>query len=165
MPHRSSRPHRHTAAGQGESAPFHFETTWRVGAGVERTWEVLSDLSAWPRWWPGMRAAHLSRDGSRAALTVQSPFGYRLNFTLDLVDSRPPRTAGFTASGDLRGAGGFRAEPDGTGTRMTIMWCVVTSRRLLSGARPFARLAHGLVMAAGQWGLRRVCSAPRGSPG
>ncbi len=154
--------HRHTAPAEEESQPFHFETTWRVDADPRQVWEVLSDLSSWPDWWPGMRSARMHEDGRRADMVVQAPFGYRLNFTLSLEDSRPPHTAEFSATGDLRGLGDFRAEPDGAGTRMTILWCVVTRSPLLRVARPVAGHAHDLVMAAGQRGLRRACARPAG---
>ncbi|AGF72040.1 SRPBCC family protein [Corynebacterium halotolerans] len=149
--------HRHTLARQGESAPFHFETTWRVPAEAEQVWRVLSDVSSWPDWWPGMRTARMRGSGDRASLMVQSPLGYRLRFAIALLSSEPPTSAELTVDGDLRGEGSFTAHQDADGTRLTITWCVVTRRRLIGAVRPVATWAHDAVMAAGQRGLRRAC--------
>lgn len=146
--------HQHTPALPGESAAFHFETTWWVPAEEERTWEVLSDISSWSAWWPGMSRSH--RIGERACLVVRSPLGYSLRFTLELVHADAPRGARFMVHGDLRGVGSFTSTPEGDWTRVQIMWCVVTRRRLVGLLRPIARWAHAVVMNAGQRGLRRV---------
>ena len=55
---------------------------------------------------------------------------------------------------DLRGTGHFTGSPDNGGTRVRIMWCVVTRRRLIALLRPVARWAHAAVMRAGEKGLR-----------
>ncbi len=146
--------HQHTSSRPGESAAFHFETTWWIPAEEERVWEVLSDISSWSDWWPGMSQSH--RVGEQASLVVRSPLGYSLRFTLDLVEADAPRSARFTVDGDLRGVGSFTGAREGGETRVQIMWCVVTRRRLVSFLRPVARWAHAVVMNAGQRGLRRV---------
>lgn len=145
-------------AGEGEYAPFHLETVWRVPAEVDRVWEVLADLSTWSTWWPGMRRASMGEDARHGGLVVQSPLGYQLRLELLLLEEHPPHSAQFTTSGDLRGTGSFRAEPTERGTRMDITWCVVTRSPWLGRLRPLAAGAHAVVMAAGQWGLRRACS-------
>ena len=151
--------HRHTLPRDGESAPFHFETTWKVRAGLGCVWGVLSDISSWPGWWPGMSRVEMSGDGLHGELVVQSPLGYRLRFTLCLVEKHAPRGAAFSVTGDLRGTGTVRLRSEGETTVVTIMWCVVTRRRLLDRLRPAAAAAHNVVMAAGQRGLRRTCGA------
>lgn len=150
--------HRHTVAGEGEYAPFHLESVWWVPAGIDRVWEVLADLATWPTWWPGMRRATLGEDVRHGGLVVQSPLGYQLRLELLLEEEHPPHSARFTTSGDLRGEGSFRAVPTGRGTRMVITWCVVTRNPWLGRLRPLAVGAHAVVMAAGQWGLRRACA-------
>lgn len=156
--------HRHTLPGDGESAPFHFETIWRARADLEDVWEVLSDISSWPGWWPGMRRVEMSEDGLHGDMVVQSPLGYRLGFTLRLEEKHAPRGAAFSVTGDLRGIGTVRLNPEEETTVVTIMWCVVTRRRLLDRLRPMAVSAHNVVMAAGQRGLRRTCGARRTGP-
>ena len=144
--------HRHTAPGPGESDAFHLETTWWVAAERRRVWDVLSDVSSWQGWWPGIACSRQS--GEHAQLVVRSPLGYRLRFTVDLLESDPPDEARFDVADDLRGTGHFTGMPDSGGTRVRIMWCVVTRRRLVGLLRPVARWAHAAVMRAGEQGLR-----------
>lgn len=144
--------HRHTDPEPGESAAFHLETTWWIAADLRRVWDVLSDVSSWQDWWPGISRSR--RAGDHARLVVRSPLGYRLRFTVDLLDSHPPEDARFTVAEDLRGTGSFTGVPAGGGTRVRIMWCVVTRRRLIGLVRPVARWAHAAVMRAGEKGLR-----------
>lgn len=101
--------------------------------------------------------SRLLAGGGRAVTTVQSPLGPRLALTLELVRSRPPRSATFAVTGELRGTGGLTLQDDGDTTRATITWCVATPHRVLGALRPVAEFSHGVVMAAGQRGLRRVC--------
>lgn len=149
--------HRHVTALPGEFGPFHLESRWRVRGERERVWEVLSDVSGWPAWWPGIVRTRLLSGGDRAVTTVQSPLGPRLALTLELVRSRPPRSATFAVAGELRGTGGLTLQDDGATTLATITWCVTTPHRVLGALRPVAEFSHGVVMAAGQRGLRRVC--------
>lgn len=105
-----------------------------------------------------MHAVQGSGEGDRAWLMVRSPLGYRLRFTIDLVSAEAPYAAELAVDGDLRGVGSLRARRDGDGAELKILWCVVTRRRLVRALRPLASWAHAVVMAAGQWGLRRACS-------
>ncbi|WP_453975930.1 SRPBCC family protein [Brevibacterium pityocampae] len=153
-------PHRHTAPAPGESAAFHFTSTWTAPVPPARVWEELIAVEHWPRWWPGIRSARVLADpgegapGRRVALTIGSPLGHRLRFALELTEARPPERALVRAAGDLRGTGRLTAAEAGAGTALTITWCVVSRRRLVRALRPLAPWAHGRVMAAGERGLR-----------
>lgn len=153
-------PHRHTAPAPGESAAFHFTSTWTAPVPPARVWEELIAVEHLPRWWPGIRSARVLADpgegapGRRVALTIGSPLGHRLRFVLELTEARPPERALVRAAGDLRGTGRLTATEAGAGTALTITWCVVSRRRLVRALRPLAPWAHGRVMAAGERGLR-----------
>lgn len=148
--------HRHVTARPGESRPFHFETPWQAPASPARTWQVLSDIPAWPTWWPGITSARTLQTREHARLAVQNPLGHHLQLDLTLVAEHPPFSARFTVAGDLRGTGTVALRPTGENTRVTITWCVVTRRRLIRALRPLAAPSHAAVMAAGQRGLRRI---------
>lgn len=147
--------HQHVTARPGESRPFHFETIWQVPASPAQTWQVLSDIPAWPTWWPGVKAARTLRAREHAHLVVQNPLGHRLQLDLTLVADHPPFSATFTVAGDLRGTGTVDLRAVGRNTRATITWCVVTRHRLIRVLRPLAAPSHAAVMAAGQRGLNR----------
>lgn len=164
--------HQHTVAvGAGESRVFHFETTWEIPCPGERVWEAIADVSAWPQWWPGVRCTTVHRaaqdrhgNGTTADVMVASPLGYRLRFTIRIRDAHKPVRATIEVTGDLRGTGWWEAvtgEDEVRGTRVRIVWCVVTQRSVVRLLRPAAPLAHGLVMRAGQAGLRRQLRSKR----
>ncbi|WP_235344856.1 SRPBCC family protein [Brevibacterium sp. UCMA 11754] len=99
--------HQHVRPHAGESAPFHFENTWRVDASPTEVWSVLSDVKSWPQWWPGLPVAVPVDDrnvpGRRAEIQVESPIGVTLSFGIELQDTDPPSFVSFSATGDLRG--------------------------------------------------------------
>ena len=146
--------HEHILSRPGESTVFHLDSTWWIPAAEDRVWEVLAEISSWSQWWHGMTRS-LRRDGT-AWLEVRSPLGYRLNLVLTLLSETPRHSARFTVDGDLRGVGSVLTAAHGSGTRVDIMGCVVTRRRLIGRFRLLARWAHAVVMAAGRRGLRRA---------
>lgn len=159
-PHRHVQPpHRHVQPYAGESAPFHFENTWRVNAAVPDVWSVLSDIQAWPQWWPGLPVAvpvdERIMPGSRADIQVNSPIGVTLSFGIELQDTGPPNFVKFFAGGDLRGIGEWTLEQTGPITTISSVWCVTTRRVPIRLLRPVAKRMHSHVMSAGRRGLVR----------
>lgn len=156
---RSLTEHTHIDTGPGESAPFHFESTWQVPGNPATVWNVLSDMERWPHWWPGMSSARLLRDGDAQGqgktveFSVSSPLGYSLGFTVAVTSVAAPREATLTVDGDLRGVGLWSARPVGDGTVASIVWCVTSRRRSVRLFRGLAPWAHGWVMRAGERGL------------
>ena len=108
--------HHHVRPQAGESAPFHFENRWRVNASVRDVWSVLSDIEAWPQWWPSLPVAVPIDDtiatGSRADIQVDSPIGVTLSFSIELQETEAPYFVIFSAAGDLRGTGALVAAAD-----------------------------------------------------
>ncbi len=164
-----------------ESAPFHFETTWRTDADAATVWTTLTDIDSWPRWWPGITSARTVEDrhpgspgsigspgstgspgsigpGTRARLEVRSALGFRLRFEVELQLEDTPRSMMFTASGDLSGVGHWSLTEHGPVTTVSILWCVTTTRPLIRLLRPLAPGAHALVMGAGNSGLNSLLS-------
>lgn len=151
------QPHRHVRPYTGESAPFHFENTWRVNASVTDVWSVLSDIESWPQWWPGLPVAVPVDDkispGSRADIQVDSPIGVTLRFGIELQNIAPPNFVKFSATGDLRGIGEWSLHQTGPITIISSVWCVTTRRLPLRLLRPVATTMHSHVMSAGRHGL------------
>ncbi|MCT2182123.1 hypothetical protein M3G00_04135 [Brevibacterium casei] len=155
--------HAHTRAESGESAPFHFETTWRVAEAVEPVWDVLSAIDDWPGWWPGLAWVHAVdgtlTEGSRAQIGVRSPLGLSLSMMLRIEAIDPPRQVVLSAEGDLRGTGVWTLRRSGPLTVIDAVWCVTTTRLAPRLLRPLSARMHAAVMAAGETGLRRRLSA------
>lgn len=148
--------HEHETSYSGESAPFHLPSHWHIKHPPMRVWDVFSDIEHWDQWWPGLQNSDVVHDGdtdgegTHAVLTVHRPLCADLKLHLAVTASSPPGSARVEVSGDLRGHGHWKAATDSDGSaRITIVWCVVTSKRLLRVARPFGRWAHSRVMDAG----------------
>ena len=141
-------------------------STWRLPAPAERVWEVLERVEDWPRWWPGMDAATVVREGGTATvgervhLVVRSPIGYRLRFGVEIVAAEPPRRATARVVGDLVGTGEWRVEPAAAGCAATIRWHVVPVRPAMRTALRVLAWplvwAHGRVMQRGETALRAL---------
>ncbi len=159
-------PHRHTLPGPRESAPFHLVSVWTVPTTAERAWPVLADVVRWPAWWSGIASVRVVRPGSAdglgrcAELVVWSVLGYRLTLQVELTGATTPYRTSLAVRGDLRGTGTWAAQEHDGRTEMTIVWCVVTDRRILRLLRPVARWAHARTMVAGEAGLRRRLGEP-----
>lgn len=144
------------------AAEFTFTSHWSVPATGDAVWSVLSDASAWPGWWPGIRDAVVIRSGAadglgrRTALSVGSPVGYTLRFGVELTEVDRGRFAAARVVGDLRGRGSWSLTERAGSTHMQIVWAVSSDRWLVRALSPVAGWAHGRVMADGERSLRQV---------
>jgi len=167
--------HDHVTPQPGESAPFHFNYRWTTDAGIESVWAVLEQVDEWPGWWPGLTAAERVgaaqadvdaadlpvTPGSRARLLVHAPVGWSLRFSIEVEEVDAPHHIRFRASGDLRGEGRWTLTATEGVTTIDSLWCVTTSRTIISAMRPLSGLMHGAVMRAGERGLRsRLADRP-----
>jgi hypothetical protein len=122
---------------------------------------VLADIEAYPRWWPQIRSVRrVTRE--RAAVEIRSLLPYTLRF--DLVGE--PATSGqreFLAEmrGDLLGWSRWKIEQQGGDiVRIRFHERAVVEKLGLALLEPVARPAfefnHGVMMRAGERGLRHV---------
>jgi len=146
---------------------YSFRTIWRVDASPEHVWAEIERVMAGESagWWPAFRVerpAPLER-GAALGVVVRAPFGYRLRIVLTLTDVEPRRSIAARSAGDLEGGGGIEITPEGGGSAMRFVWDVAVRKRWMRVASPILRpvfaLAHGLVMRAGERGLRRAVAS------
>jgi hypothetical protein len=145
-------------------AAYHYVTTWRTKAPIERVWEELVHVERWPSWWKYVvRVVELepgAADGvgkhQRVLLRARLP-SYRLGFEARTTHVQPPTALEADATG---GAGGQRplgAGPDGGGTLVRYTWDVRTTgwwmNLLAPVARPVFDWNHDQLMRAGGQGL------------
>lgn len=157
--------HQHVVSAPGESAPFHFDSTWRVNAAPDDVWSLLAEVDSWSDWWPGMVGAitgtpnqqrKQSLLGTRVHAQVTSHVGFSLDLGITLTQAEPGRFVQFSATGDLRGTGQWTFARTGPLTEVSILWCVTTRRPLLRMLRPLAGWTHSHVMTAGNRGLNAL---------
>lgn len=87
---------------------------WRTTAAPREVWEVVSDLSCWPMWWPAMRAIAPGPRGAhglpeRAELVFDAPRPLpHVTVPVQVITVEPPRRVvveadggGFAGTGEL----------------------------------------------------------------
>jgi hypothetical protein len=140
-------------------------THWHLEARIERVWDAIYDVQAWPSWWKYVLAVveldkgDASGVGAVRRYTWSSRLPYRLSFNMrSTVVQRPHRLEG-EAIGELTGSGRWTLIEDALTTRVRYDWEVVTSRPWMNALAPLMapayRWNHGQVMAEGARGIAR----------
>ena len=145
------------------ASDFRFTTVWELPAPVERVWDELLDVDAWPAWWRGfervdfVRAGDANGVGNVRDMVTRGRMPYRLHYRVEVVRVEPMRLIEARSTGDLEGFGVWTIEPTDKRTRAVYVWQVRTTRRLLRALSPIARRPltrnHDQVMEWGREGL------------
>lgn len=144
-------------------------TYWHLDAPIDKVWQALADVAAWPRWWSYVREVQemargdASGVGSVHRLTLGTTVPYQLTFTMQrTVVQRPQRMEAFF-EGELTGTGRWTLGELGTGTAVRYDWDVTIARTWMNVMSPVLgpmfRWNHGHVMADGGRGLARYLAA------
>lgn len=143
-------------------APFTTDRSWDFAVSPARLWELVSDTSAFPRWWPWLRVLEpvALEPGARTHCVIDPPLPYRLAVDLHLRDVVPVTRIDVDVSGDVRGPARLEIAPAGperSTARLT--WELEVSRPLLRGgarlARPVLQWGHDWVVGRGVEQFRR----------
>ena len=145
-------------------ADYAFVTAWLLEAPVDRVWDELFDVAAWPQWWKGVTDARELEPGGPGGLgkvftiSWRSFLPYDLTFVTTVTRIERPHLREGQAVGELTGLGRWRLfEHDGT-TAVTYEWNVHTTKRWMNALAPIARPVfewnHDYVMSRGGEGLR-----------
>jgi Polyketide cyclase / dehydrase and lipid transport len=149
---------------------FDLVSHWRLQAPVEAVWAALAQPEGWPRWWPGLRAAHTLRPGQPGGvgrvcrLEWRTGLVYPLCIDVEALEVlRHERLRG-RASGMLRGEGIWLLRGQGAVTDVTYVWRVDLSQRWMRWLAPLLaplfRWNHQQLMRAGGAGLARHLRGP-----
>ncbi|MCF6525293.1 SRPBCC family protein [Streptomyces sp. JJ36] len=147
---------------------YRFRGQWRLAAPPGAVYAVLARPGEYPAWWPQVReVAPAGAGAGRARFRSVLPYDLRVTAR----ETRREPGAGvleIAMTGDLEGWARWTVRPEGSGTRLLFEQRVEVRRplvRLLAvPGRPFFRLNHRLMMAAGLRGLRRRLAAGGGRP-
>jgi uncharacterized protein YndB with AHSA1/START domain len=146
---------------------YHFVTNWYFRAPIDRVWATLTDVKAWPAWWPSWKRAEfrgpelLSQPGSIVDNEVKGSLPYSLRFTTEVTLIQPPERLEIRSSGDLVGSGSWVLERRDDGTAVTYTWDVGTANPVfnvlgkLSFVRAMIEKNHDFVMDEGFRGLKQ----------
>lgn len=149
---------------------YAFTTRWRVGASIQRVFDQIVDVDAWPEWWRGVirvdtLAAASGGVGARHRFVFRSRLPYSVTFDILVTEVEQPWLLAGVATGELEGVGRWELAPDGDATLVTYVWNVRTTRWWMNLVGPIARplfeANHDQMMTWGLDGLgRRLgCSA------
>jgi uncharacterized protein YndB with AHSA1/START domain len=140
-------------------------TDWQLAAPIERVWQALYDVAAWPQWWPYVQSVvevtpgNADGVGAVRRYTWTSRLPYRLSFDMRSTIVQRPFVLEGEAQGELNGTGRWTLRDAGAGTGVRYDWSVSTSRPWMNALAPLLapafRWNHGQVMAAGARGLAR----------
>lgn len=136
---------------------FRFESEWQVLSPPDAVASALTDLAAYPQWWPQVLAvADLGRDS--AWVVCRSKLPYELNLVLTAVRREPPMLE-VCVEGDLVGwiRVGLTQVAGGTWVSYEQRVAVVGLRGLLAGVmRPVLRWNHEQMMRGMRAGLSHL---------
>jgi Polyketide cyclase / dehydrase and lipid transport len=124
---------------------YHFVSTWRLQAPIERVWEEIVHTERWPSWWKYVhRVEELDPGdadglGRSQHLVFTTRLLYRLGFDIQVRRIQPPTTLEAVATGELEGVGRWTLTPDDGGTLVRYDWDVRTTRWWMNLAAPVAR--------------------------
>jgi hypothetical protein len=126
---------------------YHFVSTWRIQAPIEKVWEEIFHSEHWPSWWKYVdRVDELDPGdanglGRRQHLVFTTRLPYRLGFDTRVRRVEPPTTLEAVATGELEGVGRWTLAPEPGGTLVRYDWHVRTTRWWMNLAAPVARPA------------------------
>jgi hypothetical protein len=145
-------------------AEYSFLTTWLLPAPIERVWDELFDVGAWPQWWRGVTQARELEPGEPGGIgkvftiSWRSFLPYDLTFVTTVTGIEHPYLMEGSATGDLAGTGRWRLFHHGGLTAVTYEWDVRTTKAWMNALAPLARPIfewnHDFVMRRGGEGLR-----------
>ena len=146
---------------------YRFRDEWLAPAPPERVWDLISQPTLYPQWWPIYRDARLVVDnggvGSVAALSFRVLLPYTLIVTTTSTRFDPPRLLEGTVSGELEGTWRWTLAPCAEGTRVVFEETVETRRWILDLLAPLAsrlfEINHRIAAERGANGMRAYLAA------
>jgi carbon monoxide dehydrogenase subunit G len=153
-------------------ANYHYVSTWRLQAPIERVWTAISDLEHLLAWYPAVQEVQTLAPGdeqgigARVRYVIKGRLPLRLAFEATITRVVAPRELELRAEGELAGTGRWDLEQQGEVTTARYTWDVATTRPWMNLAAPLARPlftwnSKGVMLEAGQ-GLARFLEGPPG---
>lgn len=137
-------------------ANYHFITTWKLNAPLEKVWYEIRDAHNWPEWWKGVKKAKEVQQNI-GEFTFRSVLPYSLSFRSKVVAIEDMKRIEGIAYGELDGTGIWHFSTDGNYTIVRYYWTVRTTKWWMNLLSPIARPAfewnHNIIMKWGGEGL------------
>jgi uncharacterized protein YndB with AHSA1/START domain len=151
-------------------ANYHYVSTWRLQAPIERVWTAISDLEHLPAWHPAVHEVQTLAPGddqgigARVRYMIKGRLPMRLAFEATITRVVEPQELELRAEGELAGTGRWDLEQQGEVTTARYTWDVGTTKPWMNLVAPVARPlftwnSKGVMLEAGQ-GLARFLEVP-----
>ena len=147
-------------------AEYEFLTVWRLAAPIDRVWEAIYDLEAWPEWWKGVESVERLEQGDERGIgslwryVWRSKLPYNLVFQTRTTRIERPHVLAGEAEGELEGSGRWVLAEVEEGTLVRYTWRVRTTKTWMNLLAPIMRPVfawnHDVVMRQGGEGLARL---------
>lgn len=117
---------------------YHFVTKWVFTTRIDRVWEEVKNLEAYPTWWSSLKRVKIKgaerelRLGSVVDCEVKGGLPYTLKFNIEVTRYEPPRIIEIRSSGGLVGKGKWVLELQDGKTVSTFNWDVGTTSWILN---------------------------------
>ncbi len=140
---------------------YHFVTKWFFQAPIERIWEEIIDVEAYPKWWTAFKKSKIQGTERKAQLgsvidcEVKGSAFYTMRFWFEVATLQSPNLLELKSSGDLVGGGKWVLERQDNGTAVTFYWDVGVTNPIMNilGKLPFVKAwmenNHDKIMASG----------------
>ena len=149
-------------------ANYRFLTTWCLDAPLERVWDAIYGVEAWPDWWKGVEVVEKLEHGDEYGVGSvyrhrwRSRLPYTVGFEIRTTRVEPLHLLEGEAWGELEGMGRWRFF-EGSGTAVTYEWNVRTTKAWMRALDPVGRpvfiWSHNVVMRWGGESLARLLGA------
>lgn len=137
-------------------ADYHFTTTWKLNAPLEKVWYEIKHAHQWPEWWKGVEKAEEVQEYV-GDFTFRSVLPYSISFRSNVVAIDDMKRIEGRASGELTGIGIWHFTTEDGCTVVRYYWTVKTTKWWMNVLSPIARPAfewnHNIIMRWGGEGL------------
>ena len=140
----------------GSPYVFDYQGRFNFPASPEEVWSAIEHVERFESWWGWLRELRVEGEGLAAGSVlhgvVAPPLPYRMRIRVVMESCAPPSRIDASVHGDLVGHARLVLEPDGEGTRASVVWTIEMMQRPM---RMAARVAGPLL----RWGHDRVVDA------
>jgi uncharacterized protein YndB with AHSA1/START domain len=132
------------------TARFGFDRSFEFELPPDQLWTLLSDTSAFPRWWPWLRSfeAVPLEPGATTRCSIGPPLPYLINVDLAVDDVVTEKLLAVSVSGDLHGPARLEIAASALGSTARLVWELTVTR---PGLRVAARVARPLLLWGHDW--------------
>lgn len=145
---------------------YHFTTTWKVDALLEKVWNIIKRPEDWTQWWKGVLKAEIISPGDINGIGKKHAFIWqnftpnKLHFTSEVIFIDELKCIEAKVEGELEGTGTWHFSNQGKETIISFEWKVATTKMWMNIFAPVLKPVfiwnHNWLMKQGEKGIKKV---------